>query len=379
MHTIYLDYNATTPIDPEAAEAILPFLYGQFGNPSSGHIFSKAAVEAISSARGAVSALINCSPEEIVFTSGGTESNNHALKGAAYALQDRGRHLIISSIEHPAISKVCGFLETQGFTVSKIPVDSFGMVDPEMVEENIRPDTIIISIMHANNEVGTIQPISQIGKIAKKNGVLMHTDAAQSVGKIPVNVEELNIDLLSIAGHKIYAPKGVGALYIRKGTSLTNFMHGAGQESGRRAGTENVMHITGMGKACEIIQRDYEDIVYHYRKMRDLLFEKLSRVIPDLRLNGHPKKRLPNTLSVGIPGIEANKLLSNLDTVAASAGAACHSDSVKISSVLEAMNVPLEYAKGTIRLSTGRSTTVEEIEEAVYQIERTYRKLIGQH
>ena len=375
MHTIYLDYNATTPIDGEVADAIFPFLTKHFGNPSSGHIFSTAAKEAIFSARKAVSASINCSPEEIVFTSGGTESNNHALKGAAYALKKRGTHIIISSVEHPAIIEVCRFLETQGYTVTIIPVDSFGMVDPGVVEENIRPDTILISVMQANNEVGTIQPISQIGEIAKNHGILMHTDAAQSLGKIPVDVEELNVDLLSIAGHKIYAPKGVGALYIREGTPLTNFMHGAGQESGRRAGTENVILIAGLGKACEIIQRDFNDITAHYRRMRDMLFQKLSEALPDMRLNGHPENRLPNTLSVGIPGIAANKLLDRLDTVAASAGSACHSDSVEISPVLQAMNTPLEQAIGTIRLSTGRSTTEDEIEEAVQLIKKAYREL----
>lgn len=307
----------------------------------------------------------------MVFTSGGTESNNYAIKGAAGAYRHRGNHIITSSVEHPAVIEVCRFLEEKGCRVTYLPVDGFGMVDPQEVAASITPQTILVTIMHANNEVGTIQPIREIAEVAHQHGVLLHTDAAQSVGKIPVQVDDLGVDLLSIAGHKLYAPKGIGALYIRRGVKLEKLMHGADHEMGGRAGTENVVEIAGLGKAAELIQRNLSSYREHMRQMRDRLERGLSQRIPDLWIHGHPEMRLPNTSCVGFRGLAANTLLSHLDNVAASAGAACHSDQVEISSVLEAMRVPLEYAMGTLRFSVGRFTTAEEIDRALDEITRT--------
>ncbi len=363
---IYLDYNATTPHDPEVISAMRPYLEEHFGNPSSSHIYGRITEEAIENARRQSASLLNCMPEEIVFTSGGTESNNHAIKGVAFASSGRGNHIITSRIEHPAVTEVCRFLETAGFHVTYIPVDSSGMIEPADIKKAITDKTILITIMHANNEVGTIQPIEEISIIARKKGIILHTDAAQSVGKIPAHVEILGVDLLSIAGHKLYAPKGVGALYIRKGVNLSKFMHGAGQERGVRAGTENVLEIVGLGKACEIAARDLDKNMLHIQKMRDILYAGIKEKINDTRLNGHPVKRLPNTLSLSFKGISANTLISKIqDYVAVSAGAACHSGGEKISSVLEAMEIPFEWARGTVRFSTGKMTTEEDIRKTV--------------
>jgi cysteine desulfurase len=365
MRPIYLDYNATTPIDPEVAEAMRPYLFEHFGNPSSSHWYGIQTKKAVDESRRQVADLLNCKPDEIVFTSGGSESNNYAIKGTTFANRGKGNHVITSAIEHPAVIEVCKFLAERGFQVTYLEVDEFGLVDPMKLEEAITPQTILITIMHANNEVGTIQPIAEIGKIAKKHGTVFHTDAAQSVGKIPTKVDELGVDLLTIAGHKLYAPKGIGALYIRRGTRLEKLIHGADHEQGLRAGTENVLEIVGLGKACEIAKRDLEKNMDHMKKMRDLLFEGFRKQWGEIRLNGHPERRLPNTLSVSFRGIEANNLLSQIKDVAASAGAACHADSVNISSVLKAMKVPLDYAMGTIRFSTGKITTKEEVDRAV--------------
>ncbi|UCE83761.1 MAG: cysteine desulfurase [Deltaproteobacteria bacterium] len=375
MKPIYLDYNATTPIDPEVAEAMRPYLFEHFGNPSSSHWYGSQTKKAVEESRRQVADLLNCKPDEIVFTSGGSESNNYAIKGTTFANREKGNHVITSAIEHPAVIEVCKFLAERGFQVTYLDVDEFGLVDPLKLEEAITPQTILITIMHANNEVGTIQPIAEIGKIAKKHNIVFHTDAAQSVGKIPTEVDELGVDLLTIAGHKLYAPKGIGALYIRRGTRLEKLIHGADHEQGLRAGTENVLEIVGLGKACEIAKRDLQKNMDHMQKMRDLIFEGFRKQWDEIRLNGHPERRLPNTLSVSFRGIEANKLLSQIKDVAASAGAACHADSVNISSVLEAMKVPLEYGMGTIRLSTGKMTTKEEVDRAVEIFLQTAQRL----
>lgn len=362
---IYLDYNGTTPHAPEVISAMRPFLENAFGNPSSNHWYGIRPKRAVEQARRQVAALLGCAPAEVVFTSGGTESNNHAIRGAAANLSGRGRHIITSTVEHPAVLAVCRYLETQGFSVTLVPVDSEGLVHPADVAAAIRPDTILISLMHANNEVGTVQPLAEVAALARPRGILVHTDAAQSLGKIPVDVAALGVDLLSLAGHKLYAPKGVGALYIRRGVSLEKFCHGAGQENGLRAGTENVLEIVGLGQACEIAARDLDANQAHMQTLRDRLEARFFEMLGDIRRNGHPVKRLPNTLSVSFKGLEANRILEEIGLeVAASAGAACHADTVALSHVLEAMALPLEWAKGTLRFSLGRMTTAAEIDRA---------------
>ncbi|MCF8378384.1 MAG: selenide, water dikinase SelD [Bacteroidales bacterium] len=375
MRPIYLDYNATTPIDKEVAEAMQPYLSEYFGNPSSTHEYGMITKKAIINARSQVAALINAQPDEIIFTSGGTESNNYALKGVAFAHKLKGKHIITSQIEHPAIIEVCKFLEKNGFEVSYTPVDKFGTVNPEDIRKAIRPDTILISIMHANNEVGTIQPIAAIGELAHKNNIIFHSDAAQSIGKVKVDVMEMGVDLMSVAGHKLYAPKGTGALFVKRGTILQKLIHGADHEMNFRAGTENVLEVVGLGKACELARRDLEKNQRLLKEHSDLLFQRLSEAISDVKRNGHPENCLPNTLSMSFRGVEANTLLSELNGVAASAGAACHTDSIDISSVLQAMKIPLEYAMGTIRFSTGKYTNREDIINASDQIIKTIAKL----
>lgn len=368
MKSIYLDYNATTPIDPRVAEAMLPFIHQHFGNPSSSHIFGVTAKKAVEKARRQIAAMLHARVEEVIFTSGGTESNNYAIKGIARAYRKKGNHIITSAVEHPAVLEVCRYLEKYGWSVTYLPVDDHGLVDPQQVEDAVTPQTILITVMHANNEVGTIQPIDEIAAIAHQHGILIHTDAAQSIGKIPTHVDELQVDLLSIAGHKLYAPKGIGALYIRSGTTLEKLIHGANHEMDMRAGTENVIEIVGLGEACAIIEEKLVEYQDHMRKMRDRLEAGLLARFPHVRINGHPDRRLPNTASLSFKGIEANIILSELHNVAASAGAACHSDHVAVSSVLEAMRVPLEYAMGTVRFSVGRFTTVQEIDQALDNI-----------
>ena len=361
---IYLDYNATTPVDPEVAEAMKPFLTEIFGNPSSSHYYGFEARKAVETAREQVASLINCKPNEIIFTSGGTESNNFAIKGTAFKLQNNGRHIITSSIEHPAVLEVCHFLEKYGFEITYLPVDKFGMVSVSDIEKAIKSSTILISIMHANNEIGTLQPIEEIGILANKYKIMFHTDAAQSIGKVKLNVKETGIDLLSVAGHKFYAPKGIGALYIKEGTVLEKFMHGANHEQNLRAGTENLLEIVGLGKAAEISKRDFDKTLGHQKELRDKLHDKLRQYLPDIRMNGHPEKRLPNTLSISFDGQEANHLLKKMEGIAASAGAACHSDGVKISGVLKAINLPENFARGTIRFSTGKFLNEKDIDRA---------------
>ncbi len=373
---IYLDYNATTPIDKDVADAMRPYLDEYFGNPSSVHAFGVKTKLAVENARMQISSLINCEPEEIIFTSGGTESNNYSIKGIAYANKHKGNHIITSSIEHPAVFEVCEYLKKHGFSITYLPVDEFGMVSVEDVRNSITNQTILISIMHANNEVGTIQPISEIAKIAHSNNIIFHSDAAQSVGKIEVDVKSMGVDLLSIAGHKLYAPKGIGALYIKSGIKLEKLIHGADHEQNLRAGTENVLEIVGLGKACEIAKTNLKTNYEHYKKTGDYLFELLKKELPNIKLNGHPDLRLPNTISISFPKVEANTLIGRLQNVAASAGAACHSESIDVSAVLEAMLVPLDYAMGTIRFSTGRSTSINDIEIASTEIIEKVKQLM---
>ena len=363
---IYLDYNATTPHAPEVVSAMRPFLEEHFGNPSSAHRYGAITRAAVAQARSQVAGLLNAKPDEIVFTSGGTESNNYAIRGAALARAKRGRHIITSRIEHPAVTEVCRRLENEGFEVTWLPVDGDGLVSVADMEAAIRPDTILITLMHANNEVGTIQPVEAVAEIARPHGVIFHTDAAQSAGKIQTGVQELGVDLLTIAGHKLYAPKGVGALYVRDGVTLDAIMQGAGQEHGRRPGTENVLEIVGLGKACEVARRDLAENMARMRESRDELERGFRERITDVRVNGHAERRLPNTLSVSFRGVNANELLAAIEPyIAASAGAACHSGEVRISPVLRAMAVPEDWARGTLRLSTGRNTTPEEARAAV--------------
>jgi len=378
MDPIYLDYNATTPIAREVAAAMAPYLYEHFGNPSSSHHYGVAAKRAVEGARAQVAAVLGGQPAEIVFTSGGTESNNYAIRGVATAYRQRGNHVVTSAVEHPAVIEVCRWLETQGFRVTVLPVDEYGLVDPADLERAITPDTLLVTVMHANNEVGTIQPIAELAEIAHRHGALMHTDAAQSVGKIPVDVDALGVDLLSVAGHKVYAPKGIGALYVRGTVRLEKLLHGATHESDRRPGTENVLEIVGLGQAAEIAVRDLEENQAHFQAMRDRLHDGLVRELGDeaLQLNGHPDLRLPNTLSVSFRGVEANTLLSEIgEQVAASAGAACHADQVDVSAVLQAMRVPVDWAMGTVRFSVGRDTSAEEIDRAVDVVAQAVRRL----
>jgi cysteine desulfurase len=362
-----LDYNATTPIDPAVLEAMMPFLKKHFGNPSSSHIYGKATKEAIGKAREQTAKLIGAKTHEILFTSGGTESNNHAIIGIALANMERGNHIITSEIEHPAVLETLQYLQKRfPIEVTYLPVDKYGMVDPSDVEKAITPKTILITIMHANNEVGTINPIEEIGKIAKTRDVIFQTDAAQSCGKIPVNVEDLNVDLLTIAGHKLYAPKGIGALYIQDGTKLDKFIHGAGQEQGKRAGTENVPYIVGLGHACEMASSNQPHFSQNVRTLRDRLHRNIVKGLDQekVKLNGHPEKRLPNTLNISIKGIIGENMLKRTPEIAASTGSACHAGSTKPSAVLLAMGIPRDQALGALRLSLGRWSNLEEVDEA---------------
>lgn len=377
-HPIYLDYNATTPIDPRVAEAMRPCWESVFGNPSSSHAYGKEAKRMLEEARSRLAALLSAQSDEIVFTSGGTESNNMALCGVARALASRGRHIVTSRIEHPAVLEPCLALMEEGFDVSFVRVDRYGMVDPEEMIAAFRSDTILVSLMHSNNEVGTLQPVKEVAEAARARGILVHTDAAQSVGKVPVDVSDLGVDLLTVAGHKLYAPKGVGALYVRRGTPIQKILHGAGQERGLRPGTENVMEIVGLGMAAAVAVKELPEEMPRMQALRDRLQDRLLAAFPEARVNGHFYRRLPNTLSLSFPGIPADALLQTMPEVAASAGAACHSDQVRVSHVLEAMGVPMETAKGTVRLSVGWFTRDEEIEVAALAIEEAVRK-VGKH
>lgn len=367
MQQIYLDYNASTPIDPTVAAAMRPFLDEAYGNPSSGHWAGRPAREAVEHARTQVADLLGCAAGEIVFTSGGSEANNHALKGIALALRDKGDHIITSTVEHPAILEPCTYLGQIGYRITHVPVDRFGHVDPDDVRRAITPKTILVSLMHANNEVGTIEPIEQVSRITRERGVLMHTDAAQSVGKVATNVDALGVDLLTIAGHKLYAPKGVGALFVRNGTPLEPLIHGAGHEGGRRAGTESALLTVALGAAADLA-RDLS-AMERLRTLRDRFWDGLQRCCGErVALNGHPTLRLPNTLNVGFVGKVGAEILAQLEGVAASTGSACHSGQIELSPVLKAMKVAPEVGMGAIRFSLGRGTTQQEIDAVVNRL-----------
>ena len=378
---VYLDYNATTPVAARVREAMLPCLNEVFGNPSSSHVYGREARAVVDRARSQVAGLLNCRPEEIIFTSGGTESNNYAIKGIAWSRQQEGRHIITSSIEHPAVIEVCRYLETLGFTISYLHVNSDGLVDPAVVAAAITETTSLISIMHANNETGAIQPVAEIAALARKHGITMHTDAAQSAGKIPADVQTLDVDLLSIAGHKLYAPKGIGALYIRQGTRPEKFMHGAGHENGFRAGTENVAQIVALGAACEMANADTDATYHHLRRMRDRLLEGLRSRLerrPGLRLNTPIHSALPNTLNLSFNGARATDLMTRLEKeIACSAGSACHADSFSLSPGLSAIGIPEQDILGALRFSTGRMTTAAEIDTAIACITRAVEEMNG--
>jgi cysteine desulfurase len=357
---IYLDYNATTPIDPAVADALRPYLQGHFGNPSSSHGLGQAAKKAVETARARVAGLLGAAPGEIVFTSGGSESNNMVIKGVAHTFRNKGNRIITSVIEHPAVLNPCRFLEKNGYDLRYLPVDRSGLVNPADLEKSITAGTILVTVMQANNETGTIQPIAEISSICRRKGVLFHTDAAQSVGKIPARVQDLGVDFLSVAGHKLYAPKGIGALYVKDGISIEPLIHGAGHEQGRRAGTENVMFAVGLGLACEIAGARLKDP--GLKDLTDDFYTRLTAIFGSrIRLNGHPEKRLPNTLFLSFPGLTLPEVQDALGDVAVSAGSACHSGSPSISPVLKAMGVPETEMAATVRFSLGRFTTREEI------------------
>lgn len=370
---IYLDYNATTPVAPEVFGAMRPFLSGEFGNPSCDYPLGLRARDAVHQARREVAALLSCEPEAIVFTSGATEANNTVLKGVAYHC-GRGQ-IITCATEHPAVLAPCRYLQSQGFSLTILPVDGTGRVDPDEVRRALTPDTILISIMHANNETGVLQPIREIGALAREAGVAFHTDAAQSVGKIPVDVEELQVDFLTLAGHKFYAPKGVGALYVRGGAAFTPLLHGASQEGGHRAGTENVPYLVALGAACRLARERLPGATAHLQGLRDRLHELLLAEVPSLILNGPEVERIPNTLNVSFPGISGGELMAGLPELASSLGSACHTGQEAVSPVLAAMGVPLGLARGAVRFSVGYPTTRAEVDQAAALLRERLHKL----
>jgi cysteine desulfurase len=373
---IYLDYNATTPVAPEVAEAIQPFLFGKFGNPWSSHAFGRDAADALATARHQVARLIGAYDDEIVFTGNATEANNLAVLGVASAISrlHPSRHqIVLSAVEHSAVVEPVNHLVRQGWQQTLLCVDAHGKVDLPSVAQALGPDTALVSVMHANNEVGTIQPVGEIAARAREFGIPVHTDAAQSVGKVEVNVQALGVDLLSIAGHKLYAPKGVGALYVRRGTPIENVVFGAGQERGLRPGTENVAFAAGLGAAADLARRTLVEFQKQMRRQRDALHQHLRAAVPGLRLNGHPDDRLPNTLNVSFPGIDGAALLAAAGEVAASTGSACHSERSELSGVLAAMGVSFEEGRGAVRLSVGRGTTDLAVDQAAAALARAWR------
>jgi cysteine desulfurase len=364
---IYLDHNATTPVHPEVFEAMLPYYRDKFGNASSIHSFGREAKVALEESREKIAKFINASPQEVYFTCGGTESDNLAIKGTAFANRKKGKHLITSKIEHHAILESCKFLEKEGFEVTYLPVEKCGLVDPDDLNKAIKKDTILVSIMHANNEVGTIEPIQELCEISKEKGAYFHTDAVQSVGKMPVDVQKLNVDMLSMSGHKIYGPKGVGAIYIRKGTRITSWSHGGHHERSRRAGTENIPGIVGLAKTAEIAQRDMEEQSMLMGNLSEAFYQKLTQAIPDVFLNGHLEKRIPNTLNLSFKAVEGESIILSLDLkgVAVASGSACTSGTLEPSHVLSAMGISPEIAQSAIRFSFGRENTMEHVDYVV--------------
>ncbi|HXG05028.1 MAG TPA: cysteine desulfurase NifS [Candidatus Binatia bacterium] len=375
VRKVYLDHNASTPVHPEVVAEMAPYWSEVYGNPSSVHGFGRAARAAVDAARERIAAFLGVTPEEIVFTSGGTESDNFALKGLAWA---RGRgHIITSRIEHHAVLRTCQVLEAQGFAVTYLPVDEYGQVSPDDVKRALRPDTVAISIMHANSEVGTLQPVAAIGALAREHGIPFHVDAVQTFGKIPLDVSAWGIDLLSFSGHKIYGPKGIAGLYIRKGSRMVAVQHGGEHERRRRAGTENVPGIVGLGKAVEIRAREMHDEARRLTALRDRLWVSVRERIPEVRLNGHPTERLPGTANLAFRHVESESIVLGLDLkgVAVSAGSACTAGHVEPSHVLVAMGVPLDWAMGAVRFSLGRSTTAEDIDYVVECLVPLVRRL----
>lgn len=376
---IYLDHNATTPVAPEVFDAMLPWLREQHGNPSSSHVFGQRAAKAVAAARAQVASLIGARPAEIVFTGCATEANNLALCGVAQAAPPHRRHMVISAVEHPAVTAPALYLRSQGWDVSVLPVDAFGRLSVDDVERALRPDTALVSVMHANNEVGTLQPVAEIAALTRPRGILLHTDAAQSAGKLRVDVDELGVDLLTLAGHKFNAPKGVGALYVRAGTPIRSVTHGADQEHGLRPGTENVALIVALGAAAALARASLPAFTAQLRTLRDRLHVQLQAGVPGLRLNGHPGQRLPNTLHVSFPGIGGRNLLAEAsDTVAASVGSACHSEQDAVSGVLAAMGFEAERAIGAVRLSVGRTTRAVEVDKAAEALTAAWKRLTRQ-
>ena len=394
MKSIYLDYNATTPIAPAVQEAMLPFLAEHYGNPSSSHALGRACHEAVEDARARVAQFLGANRDEIVFTSGGTESNNLALKGAAFAralASGRNRdwarrdspaagrlqgHLVISAFEHPAVVEPARFLERLGMEVAVARVDRRGLVDPAKIEAALRTDTLLVSVMHANNEIGVVQPVREIAEICRRRGVLMHTDAAQTAGKLSTRVDDLGVDLLSLAGHKMYAPKGVGVLYVRRGVVLEPLLHGAGHEAGQRAGTENVPYIVGLGRAASLAEAGLTETDDRLTRLRDRLLGRLRDAIgPGLSVNGGQAQRLPNTLSVNFPGVVAGEMLRRIPELCASTGAACHSGSTHLSATLAAIGLEPAVARGTVRLSLGWYTDEEQLDRAAQLLIATFENL----
>ena len=377
MKRIYLDHAATTPTDPEVVKAMLPYFADSFGNPSSVYSYGQEAKGAVEEARTSVAALIGARSEEIVFTSGGTEADNFALKGVAFANEDKGKHIITTAIEHHAVLEVCKFLEKRGFRITYLPVDKYGLVDPDGVKKAITAKTVLISVMHASNEIGTIEPIEGIGRIAEEAGICFHSDAVQTVGHIPVDVNALGVNLLSISAHKLYGPKGVGALYVRKGTRLVPLMQGGEQERRRRPGTENVPGMVGLGKAAEIAGQQMSREAKRLRHLRDRLIKGLLETMEHIRLNGHPERRLPNNVNVSVDFVEGESVLLNLDLegICASTGSACSSSSLKPSHALLALGLSPELAHGSLRFSLGRENTEEDVKRVLEVLPRIVAKL----
>ena len=372
---IYLDYNATTPVAPEVADAMRPWIEEQFGNPSSSHIYGQRARQAVAQARESLAALIGAQAEEIVFTGSATEANNLALLGVVRAMPAGRRHLIVSAVEHPAVMQPALHLRDEGWDLSVLPVDGFGCIVLADLRAALRPDTALVSVMHANNEVGTIQPLAEVAALARANATLVHTDAAQSAGKVELDVAALGVDLLTLAGHKFYAPKGIGALYVRRGTSIKPIFFGADQEHGLRPGTENVAQIVGLGEAARLARERLPQATRQLAALRDELHRRLADAVPGLVLNGHPEQRLPNTLHVSFPGVSGRDLLAAVSEVAASVGSACHSDADAVSGVLAAMGCDAARARGAVRLSVGFPTTAADIESAAAFLVRAWRAM----